>query len=85
MNQPNDETMDVMLHTLRALTLSLAAASRLDLAVLSRSLEELAGHAGMHPQATQLLRDLAAGTHALACAAAAHSADGASSEHGSTR
>lgn len=85
MSQRSEETMEVMLHTLRALTLSLAAASRLDLAVLSRSLEELAGHAGMHPQATQLLRDLAAGTHALACAAAAHSPAGANSEHGSTR
>lgn len=85
MTQPNEETLDVMLHTLRALTLSLAAASRLDLAVLSRSLEELAGHDGMHPQATQLLRDLAAGTHALACAAHAHQVDGVSTEDGPSR
>lgn len=85
MNRPNDESMDVMLHTLRALTLSLAAATRMDLAVLSRSLEELAGHAGMHPKATELLRDLAAGTHAMACAASAHMHADGSSEHGTAR
>lgn len=85
MNQPNEETLDVMLHTLRALTLSLAAATRMDLAVLSRSLEELSGHAGMHPKATELLRDLAAGTHAMACAASAHLVDDASTGNAGAR
>lgn len=79
MNHPNQETMDVMLHTLRALTLSLAAATKLDLRVLSQSLDELAGHQGMHPLATELLHDLAAGTHAMACAAANHLGDDANS------
>lgn len=79
MNRPNDESMDVMLHTLRALTLSLAAATKLDLRVLSQSLQELAGHQGMHTLATELLHDLAAGTHAMACAAANHLAGDESS------
>lgn len=81
MNNPNEEMMNLMLHTLRALTLSLAASTRLDLAALSRSLEDLAGHDGMHPTATALLRDLAAGTQALACVAAHHRNADVSSEH----
>lgn len=62
----NDMTLNITQQVLRSVTLCVATAAKADLGVLAQLLEESTKNPKLHPQAEQMLADLASGIQLMA-------------------